>query len=74
MYDECVSILEKAIKLKPSQKAYKNLKKSATEEKGFYLKLSNNFFNNINFILKYFYDVEKNENEPKQKSKRLRKA
>jgi hypothetical protein len=49
MYDECISILEKAIKLKPSQKAYKNLKKSATEEKGFYLKLSNNFFNQFYF-------------------------
>jgi hypothetical protein len=49
MYDECISILEKAIKLKPSQKAYKNLKKSATEEKRFYLKLSNNFFNQFYF-------------------------
>ena len=35
MYDECIAAMEKAIKIKPSQnKAYKNLKKSATEEKG----------------------------------------
>jgi hypothetical protein len=34
MYDECIAALEKAIKLKPTQKIYKNLKKSATEEIG----------------------------------------
>ena len=36
MYDECIIVLDKAIKLKPAQKVLKNLKnlkKSANEEK-----------------------------------------